>query len=157
MELRIEDGRVLPKVEQHQVKVYASDKYLSLDEVVQKAAVGLATVMSAARVELAYVTLHVWYFGKPVKSFLPNYSALCQQYRDTYLAQMSADAIEPRSTKKSGPATILRKAMRAVVGESALPRVAIELHQAEEVLGLLPPTLKAVIERLPEPWTVKKT
>lgn len=149
LELVLEGGRVKPEVNQYQVKVYPSGAYLDLEEVVDKAAAGLAKVMRAASCEITDVTLHVWFYGKPVKFSAADQRALKQRYCDAY-----REALPVATTQ--APAAKASKAMGRAARDE-LPRVVVELHQTQDVLDLLPPTLTAEIQKLPEPWTVKKT
>jgi hypothetical protein len=132
--MNIKDGRVGPKLEQHQVKVYPGTKLIPSRQksIVATAGSSLARVMHAVGAQVTDVVLHIWYSGEPAGDVEPD---LASHYRTAFNTWRFAlgEQLPPGDT---------------------LPRVTVQLHQYDDVLAVLPSTLRTEVERAPVPWSV---
>lgn len=141
------------------MKSYPATKLIPsrLASVVEKAAQGLAEVVTATDAQVSDVVLHVWYYGEPVVYSAEALHSYGEEYRSHFTAAVKAllGSQEQARLVKKRSRTKRSEAVKAKDGvgshhETAAPRVTVKLHQYEEVLDIVHPEFKTnLLPRVP--------
>jgi len=129
--------------------------------IVEKAAQGLAEVVTATGTQVSDVVLHVWYYGEPVVYTVEELHAYGEQYRSHFTAavkeMLASQEQAPMGKKRGRPKAAAGGTVMDGVGslpETGAPRATVKLHQYQEVLDIVHPEFRThLLQRVPVSWT----